>query len=83
MQIVSLIWGIMAMIGVALFFLPLLGALNWINIPFSGLGLIISILAVVVSSDRIGRIMALFGTLFCGFAMIVGTIRLMLGFGLI
>lgn len=83
MQTVSLLWGIMAMIGVAVFSLPFLGAFNWFNIPFSGLGLIIGIVAVLVSPDRKNRIMALFGTLFCALAMIVGIIRLMVGFGMI
>ena len=45
MEMVSLVWGILAVLGLGVAFLPCLGALNWLNIPFSLIGLIISVIA--------------------------------------
>ena len=49
MQVFSLLWGIVAIIGMLIGFVPLLGALNWLNIPFAGVGIIFSAVAVGVS----------------------------------
>ena len=42
MQVFSLLWGIVAIIGMLIGFVPLLGALNWLNIPFAGVGIILA-----------------------------------------
>jgi hypothetical protein len=52
MQVLSLIWGILAIVGMVVGFFPCLGALNWINIPFSGLGIIISGIALGTAGDN-------------------------------
>jgi hypothetical protein len=36
MQVLSLIWGILALMGMLIAFMPLFVALNWINIPLRG-----------------------------------------------
>ena len=45
MQMLSLVWGMLSMVGLGIAFLPCLGSLNWLNIPFAIVGLIISIVA--------------------------------------
>ena len=50
MQVFSLLWGIVAIIGMLIGFVPLLGALNWLNIPCAGVGIIFS--AVGVGGSR-------------------------------
>jgi hypothetical protein len=72
MKIVGLIFGILASVGLLLGFIPFLGWLNWFNIPFAVLGLIISL----ITKSGSGRIL-------CLLALVLGIIRLMLGGGLV
>ncbi len=72
MKIIGLILGILAALGMLLAFIPLLGWLNWINIPFAIVGLIFS----VISKSK-------GGTILCIVAVIFGMIRLALGGGII
>ena len=51
LSILSLIWGILATLGMAVAIIPFLGALNYLNIPFAVFGLLFSILAFIVSSN--------------------------------
>ena len=46
MQMLALVWGILAIIGFLVGFIPCLGALNWINIPFAIVGSLISVYAM-------------------------------------
>ena len=52
LSILSLIWGILAIIGMAVAIIPFLGALNYLNIPFAVFGLLFSLLALIVSSKK-------------------------------
>ena len=79
LSILSLIWGILAIIGMAVAIIPFLGALNYLNIPFAVFGLLFSILAVIVSSKKE---VAAAGCILCSVAIFLGTIRLVLGFGI-
>ena len=79
LSILSLIWGIFAIIGMAIAIIPFLGALNYLNIPFAVFGLLFSVLAFVVSSKKEG---AIAGCVLCGVAIFLGAIRLVLGFGI-
>jgi len=81
MQILSLIWGILAIIGLFVAVLPFLGWMNWFNIPFSFIGLIISIVGTVTAKG--GRGIAIAGIILCCLAVFVGSIRLILGAGLL
>jgi hypothetical protein len=51
MKTASLIFGIISLALLLVGFLPCFGALNWINIPFAGIGFIISIIALVQNKD--------------------------------
>jgi hypothetical protein len=80
MQIIALVWGILAMLAAFVAFFPCLGALNWLVIPFAAVGLVVSVLAY--SGARTGsRRAAQAGMLLCGLATVLGAIRLTLGGG--
>jgi hypothetical protein len=81
-QTLSLIWGILALVGMLVFLFPCLGALNWVNIPFAGLGLIFSVIALATGKEG-NRGGSIAGTVCCGLAVLVGIIRLFLGGGII
>ena len=82
MQTLSLAWGVLALIGMMIAFIPCLGALNWINIPFAAVGLVISFLVFGTSraTDKSGSIA---GIVCCLIALVLGIIRLILGGGIL
>jgi hypothetical protein len=82
MQVVSLIWGVLAMLGMLVAFFPCLGALNWVNIPFSIVGLVISVIAMANAPPR-QQGTAKAGLILCAVATILGMIRLILGGGVL
>ncbi|MBL8007508.1 MAG: hypothetical protein JNJ56_08255 [Ignavibacteria bacterium] len=82
MQFISLIWGILAVIGMLVGFIPCLGAYNWINIPFSAVGLIISIIAAATADPSSSKGSSIAGIVMCGFAVVFGLIRLSIGGGI-
>ncbi len=81
MQTLSLVWGILSLIGMFIAFIPFLGWLNWANIPFASVGLIISIIAAVTAKDTRGASIA--GIILCAIAIVLGAIRLVVGFGVL
>ncbi|MBK8382105.1 MAG: hypothetical protein IPL16_09465 [Ignavibacteria bacterium] len=84
MQIISLIWGILSVIGMLIGFIPLFRAYNWINIPFAAVGLIVSVIAA--QSMRIrnsSKGSSIAGIVMCGFAIVFGLIRLGIGGGIL
>ncbi|GIU80497.1 MAG: hypothetical protein KatS3mg005_3735 [Bryobacteraceae bacterium] len=82
MLVLSLVWGILAALGMIVAFFPCLGSLNWLNVPFSFVGLVISIVAVATSKqERKGAGIA--GIVLCGMGVIFGLIRLALGGGVL
>ena len=82
MQIVSLVWGILAFLGMVVAFLPCLGALNWVNIPFAGAGLVLSIIALATAKPE-NRGVAIAALAANSVAVAIGVIRLVLGGGII
>lgn len=83
LKIISLIWGILAVLGMILGFIPCLGAYNWINIPFAGVGLIVGIIAAVNSDEQSSNKAAISGIVMCAAAIIFGAIRLIIGGGVL
>lgn len=82
MSVLSLIWGILAVCGMAIAFIPCLGSLNWLNIPFSVVGLIISVIALATSPEgKKGG--AIGGLVLCAIATMFGIIRLVAGGGIL
>jgi hypothetical protein len=81
MQILGLIWGILAIIGMFVATIPFLGWLNWGNIPFSFIGLIINCIAVAIAKGS--RATGIAGIVLCCIAIIWGVLRLKAGWGIL
>ena len=79
LSIFSLVWGILAIIGMAVGIIPFLGSLNYLNIPLAVLGFLFSILVIVLSSKKE---LAIVGCILCAVAILFGIIRLVIGFGI-
>lgn len=82
MQVLSLIWGILAILGMFVGLIPCIGALNWLNIPFAIAGLIVSIIAHT-SHPGPNRGSSLAGIILCALAIVIGAKRLILGGGIL
>ncbi|MGB2808565.1 MAG: hypothetical protein WBC22_12550 [Sedimentisphaerales bacterium] len=82
MQTLSLICGIFAIIGMIVGFFPCLGALNWVNIPLAGIGLIISVIALATAKEG-NKGGSIAGVVCCGIAIFFGIMRLILGGGVL
>lgn len=72
MKTIGRIFGVLSLIGLFLGFIPLLGWLNWLNIPFAVIGLVFSL---------IGKSRG--ATIICLVAIFLGVFRLTLGGGII
>lgn len=72
LNLVSLLIGVVALVCVAIAFIPLLGWANWLIIPLAVLGAGIG----AVSGGKSGRNLNLF-------VIVVGIVRLMLGGGIL
>ncbi len=83
MNTASLVFGILAILGMLVGFIPCFGALNWINIPFAFIGLIVSIVALSNKQEGNSKNGALAGLIMCLCAMFFGLFRLFLGGGIL
>lgn len=83
MKTASLILGILALVGLFVGFIPCIGALNWINIPFAFIGLIISIIAITKVNSGESKSYEIMGIVFTSSAIVFGLIRLILGGGIV
>ena len=81
MKAISLIMGILAIMGAFVAFLPLLGWMNWGVVPFAFIGLVISVIAT--STEKQYRGPSIAGIALCALAIFIGTVRLIIGFGVI
>ncbi len=82
MQVLSLVWGILAIVGMLVGFIPCFGALNWINIPFAVIGAIISAIALATTKEK-SKSGSIAGLICCCIACVFGLIRLILGGGVV
>jgi hypothetical protein len=74
-QILILVWGVLAFIGMVLGLLPCLRALNWLTVPFAGIGIILAIAALISPKTR--KEASPIAGLVCNVvAIVVGTLRL-------
>ena len=82
MGIISLLWGIAAIILMVFALIPLLGWANWLLIPFAVVGAIIAAIGIAVTSPQ-NRGRAKTGLVLNGIVIIVGIVRLSMGGGLL
>ena len=75
-------WGILSIVGMIIAFFPCLGALNWLNIPFSVVGLFLCLTVQTLSGKRY-KVGSLGGVVLCATAIGIGLLRLGIGFGLL
>lgn len=81
MQVLGLVLGIISLAGMFIFLIPFLGWGNWLNIPLAIVGLIVSLIGA--ANAKGARTAGVLGILFCVAAIIVGSLRLKLGCGLL
>ena len=81
MQALSLAWGILAVTGMLVGLIPCFGWLNWLNIPFAFAGLIFSVI-VHLTSRGPNRQSSLVAIILCVLAILLGSKRLVAGFGI-
>jgi len=80
--VISVVWGIVAMLWMLLALVPLLGWGNWFVIPFAAIGAIIAAIGMVFSSaGHRGR--AKTGLLLNAVVIVVAIVRLHLGGGIL
>ncbi|WP_116787736.1 hypothetical protein [Flavobacterium psychrotrophum] len=93
MRVASLTLGIIAIVGMIIGFIPCLGWFNWINIPVAIIGLVLGIIDYNDSStpepkqefEPVSRISKPFpvAILLCGIALVLGSVRLLAGGGIV
>ena len=82
MQVLALVWGIVAFVGFLFAMIPCLGWLNWLNIPMAIVGVVISLVAMPKSGTE-GKGMATAGLVLSVLAVAAGAVRLFLGGGVL
>ena len=82
MGLISVLWGVVAMIWMVLALIPLLGWGNWFLIPFAAVGAIIAAIGILFTSNaKTGR--AKTGLVLNGIVIVVAIVRLGMGGGII
>ena len=82
MGVISVVWGIVAMLWMLLALVPLLGWGNWFVIPFAAVGAIIAAIGMIFSSPA-HRGRAKTGLLLNAVVIVVAIVRLHLGGGIL
>lgn len=80
MQIVSLVWGVLAFLGMVIGLLPCFAVWSRLNIPFAGVGVILSIVALATAKAS-NKGIAIAALVSNGVAFAIGLIALLLGRG--
>lgn len=82
MGLISLLWGIFAMVWMVVALIPFLGWGNWFLIPFAAVGAIIAAIGIATTrAENRGRAKA--GLILNGIVIVVGIARLGIGGGVI
>ena len=82
MGLISVLWGVVAMVWMVLALIPLLGWGNWFLIPFAAVGAIIAAIGLLfTSSAKTGRAKA--GLVLNGIVIVVAIVRLGIGGGIV
>jgi hypothetical protein len=82
MGLISLLWGVVAMVWMVLALIPVIGITNWLLIPFAAIGAVIAALGIALTrSEKRGRAKA--GLVLNGIVIVVAVVRLNLGGGIL
>ena len=82
MGLVSLLWGIVAMMWMVLALIPVIGITNWLLIPFAAIGAVIAAVGIAITRpEHRGRAKA--GLVLNGIVILVAMWRLGMGGGVI
>ncbi len=82
MGLISVLWGIVAMVWMVIALIPVIGITNWLLIPFAAIGAIIAAIGIALSRPgHRGR--AKTGLVLNGLVIIVAVLRLGLFGGLL
>ena len=75
MGLISVLWGVAAMIWMVFALIPLVGITNWLLIPFAAIGAIIGAIGIALTSrENRGRAKA--GLVLNGIVIVVAALRL-------
>ncbi|MGV8942929.1 hypothetical protein [Thermomonas sp.] len=75
MGLISVLWGIVAMVWMIFALIPVIGITNWLLIPFAAIGAIIAAIGIALSRpDNRGRAKA--GLILNVVVVVVATLRL-------
>lgn len=75
MPALSLVWGLLAFIGMMIGFFPILVFLNWLNLPFAVAGLAVGVV-LLARSGPADRAPHFTGIACCALAVAIGVVRL-------
>jgi hypothetical protein len=82
MQVLSLVWGILAVVGMLVGFIPCLGSLNWLVVPFAIVGILVTAVTLGTTENQ-PKGPSLAGLICCIAAALFSIIRLFLGGGVV
>ena len=75
MGLISVLWGIVAMMWMVIALIPVIGITNWLLIPFAAVGAVIAALGIALgTAGKRGR--AKTGLVLNGIVIVVATLRL-------
>lgn len=82
MGLISLLWGMVAMLWMVFALIPVIGITNWLLIPFAAFGAVLAAIGIALTSrEKRGRAKA--GLVLNGLVIIVAVTRLSLGGGVL
>lgn len=81
MGFISLVWGVLAALFMLIALIPLLGWLNWLVIPFAGIGAILAGIGIMFKGEKGRRAKA--GLVLNAIVIVVALVRLGMGGGII
>lgn len=77
MGLISVLWGMVAMVWMVIALIPLIGITNWLLIPFAAVGAIIAALGIMLNRPGY-RGLAKTGLVLNGLVLVVATLRLVM-----
>jgi hypothetical protein len=79
--LISILIGIFSIVGMMIAFIPCLGFLNWLSIPFAMIGLVINIVSYIYAGPSTSKTHIVAGIIMCAISICVGILRLIIGGG--